>query len=78
MRVLLAFQLVGKNGFPPDGAVVALVDGGVVNIGSTTLAREEGGRNVRGAVERYAGILPIPRRLLFYGSSPDIIGGALY
>ena len=54
------------------------MDGGVVNIGSTTLAREEGGRNVRGAVERYAGILPIPRRLLFYGSSPDIIGGALY
>ena len=76
---MLALQLVGKNGFPPDSAAAMVArDGGVVNIGSTTLAKGEGGRNVRGAVERYAGILTIPRRLLFYGSSPNIIGGALY
>ena len=73
---MLALQLVGKNGFPPDSAAAMVArDGGVVNIGSITPG---GGWNVRGAVERYAGILTIRLRLLFYGSSPDIIGGALY
>lgn len=33
---MLALQLVGKNGFPPDSAVVARDGGGVVNIGSIT------------------------------------------